>query len=67
MTRYLGGYQDWELYTRWLGKRYFQRIWRENISNRIVVLIRAIRFIESEENIECDISREVVECRAIED
>ena len=37
------------------------------MSNRIAVLIRAIRFIKSEENIERDISREVAECRAIED
>ena len=37
------------------------------MSNRIAVLIRAIRFIKSEENIEHDISREAAECRAIED
>ena len=37
------------------------------MSNRMAVLVRAIRFIKSEENIERDINREAAECRAIED
>ena len=37
------------------------------MSNGIAILIRAIRFIKSEEDIERDINREAAECRAIED
>lgn len=43
---YSGGYQDWESYGRWLGRRHFQRIWGANMSNAMAVLIRAIGHCE---------------------
>jgi superfamily II DNA helicase RecQ len=43
---YLGGYQDWDSYGRWVGKRHFQRIWGENMSNGMAVLIRAVRYCD---------------------
>jgi superfamily II DNA helicase RecQ len=60
MAGYLGGYQDWESYARWLGKRHFQRVWGENMSNAMAVLIRAIRYCEGE-SVERDVALEAEE------
>jgi len=50
LAGYNGGHQDWRAYQRWLGQRHFQRVWGENMSNAMVVVIRAIRHVRLKRN-----------------
>ncbi|KEF50790.1 uncharacterized protein A1O9_13158 [Exophiala aquamarina CBS 119918] len=61
MAGYLGAYQDWDSYARWLGQRHYQRIWGENMNNGMAVLIRAVRYLYDEDSVDRDIEREASE------
>lgn len=41
---YQAEYQDIPAYSQWLGQRHFQRIWGQNMSNGMAVLVRMIQF-----------------------
>ncbi|KAK5189319.1 hypothetical protein LTR47_011879 [Exophiala xenobiotica] len=46
---YQAEYQDLAAYGQWLGQRHFQRIWGENTSNGMAVVLRIIRFVHDVE------------------
>lgn len=46
---YQAEYQDLAAYGQWLGQRHFQRIWGENMSNGMAVVLRIIRFVHDVE------------------